>query len=194
MRAEVKSARRLPRGNVRHLQSVWGCCWPPGWFPAVPAKKMQCQQRRRQEKSVKIMQFMRYSWQAEQRFLAGIRTQGLTDTRRGKEMESESEGERRNTLGASCFACCVAVLHVCPVPLAFHLRFWQHKFANHVRDLRCNAALLLLLSCVLLVLLFVCLQSDSSSCSSCCCLQQPLLPKLAQLLLRPLPLRANKMY
>lgn len=145
------------------------------------AKKMQCQQqkkqwqRRRQEKSVKIMQFMRYTWQEEQRFLAGTRTQGLTKVHRQREREREGGS---NTLGASCFACCVAVpspslslfLSLCCCPP----HFWQHKFANHVHDLlRCNAALLLLLSCVLplslSLSLFVCSQSDSSSCSSCCC-------------------------
>lgn len=56
------------------------------------AKKMQCQQqRRRQEKSVKIMQFMRYTWQEEQRFLAGTRTQGLTKVHRQTERKRERE-------------------------------------------------------------------------------------------------------
>lgn len=56
------------------------------------AKKMQCQQqRRRQEKSVKIMQFMRYTWQEEQRFLAGTRTQGLTRVHRQRERERERQ-------------------------------------------------------------------------------------------------------
>lgn len=56
------------------------------------AKKMQCQQwqRRRQEKSVKIMQFMRYTWQEEQRFLAGTRTQGLTKVHRQRESQQHT--------------------------------------------------------------------------------------------------------
>lgn len=55
------------------------------------AKKMQCQQqRRRQEKSVKIMQFMRYTWQEEQRFLAGTRTQGLTKVHRQRERQQHT--------------------------------------------------------------------------------------------------------
>lgn len=60
------------------------------------AKKMQCQQqRRRQEKSVKIMQFMRYTWQEEQRFLAGTRTQGLTKVHRQRERERQQHTWRQ---------------------------------------------------------------------------------------------------
>lgn len=59
------------------------------------AKKMQCQQqRRRQEKSVKIMQFMRYTWQEEQRFLAGTRTQGLTKVHRQTERKRGRERQQ----------------------------------------------------------------------------------------------------
>lgn len=115
------------------------------------AKKMQCQQqRRRQEKSVKIMQFMRYTWQEEQRFLAGTRTQGLTKVHRQRKRERQQHTWRQLlcVLRGSTFPLYPPSLSasVCCCPP----HFWQHKFANHVHDLlRCNAALLLLLSCVL---------------------------------------------
>lgn len=77
-RARQETAKRAMNGT--YSQTGDAATPPVVWT----AKKMQCQQqqqqRRRQEKSVKIMQFMRYTWQEEQRFLAGTRTQGLTET------------------------------------------------------------------------------------------------------------------
>lgn len=77
--ARQETAKRAMNGT--YSQTGDAATPPVVWT----AKKMQCQhkeqqQRRRQEKSVKIMQFIRYTWQEEQRFLAGTRTQGLTET------------------------------------------------------------------------------------------------------------------
>lgn len=87
------------------------------------AKKMQCQQqRRRQEKSVKIMQFMRYTWQEEQRFLAGTRTQGLTkvhrqtERKRGRERQQHTWRQLLCVLRGSTFL-------LYPLSAAAHLIF-----------------------------------------------------------------------
>lgn len=157
------------------------------------AKKMQCQQqkqqwqRRRQEKSVKIMQFMRYTWQEEQRFLAGTRTQGLTKVHRQGERKREGGS---NTLGASCFACCVAV-PPSPLSLSFIPSAAAHLIFGNINLLTTYT------TCCAAMRRFCCFCHVFSPPLSLCllaigqlqlqqlllCMLQALHPKLAQLLL-----------
>jgi len=80
----------------------------------------------------------------QQRFLAGTRTHRVN---------------QKTHLAPVASLCCLLPAACCmllPSLLCCCLpHFWQHKFANHVRDLSCNAVLLLLLSCVC-GFLFVC--------------------------------------